>query len=398
MKISIDTLFEDPDLPSSAIHYLVNLVRWLPEVSPQHDFYVLVGPRNRRYFANGQRPNVHLVNCGISNENRALRILTQQSVIPMRMKREKIDVLFAAGNVCPLAGHFCRVLKINTLHHIHTPELIGRTRALYRRFAISASAKRADRILANSEVTKVDICRFLGVAQEKVSVVWEAADEVFHPASLEQKQRLRAEYGLRRDYVLFVSNLWLYKNPDTLLQAFARLAKGGGFDLDLVLVGRDEESYQAHLEELAGSLGIADRTRFLGEVPNHEMPAVYSGARVFVYPSLAETFGKPLVEAMRCRVPIVASNTSSIPEVLGNAGLLVAPRNIDQLSEAIRQAAFNEPLREELIARGVRRAACFSWRMAALNTMLTIERAFDEWKAVNQHGDRPVSMPAPRLG
>ncbi|HVB99473.1 MAG TPA: glycosyltransferase family 1 protein, partial [Candidatus Dormibacteraeota bacterium] len=380
MKIAIDTLFEHPERPTSAIDYLVNLVASLPAEGPQHDFYALTSPRNRRYFVDGHHRNLHLVNCGISNEHRGLRILAQQGIIPAQMRRYGIDALFAAGNVCPAVGGFCRVLKINTLHHILTPNLIGWARSRYRRYAFAASARRADHIVANSAATKADICRFMSISEEKVSVVWEAVDEVFRPVSKQQRDRFLADFGLRPDYILFVSSLWPYKNPETLLRAFAILSKERHFDLDLVFVGRDDNSYQQKLEELAGDLGIRQRTRFLGAIPNRQMPAVYSAARVFVYPSLAETFGKPLVEAMRCGVPVVASNVTSIPEVLGDAGLLVDPRDVDRLAAAIRRAATDEALRRDMIARGLSRGDLFSWTEVARRTLQITEAAHCQWK------------------
>jgi glycosyltransferase involved in cell wall biosynthesis len=379
MKIAIDTLFEHPERPSSAIDYLVNLIATLPGAAPQHDFYALTSPRNRRHFQNGHHSNLHLIDCGISNEIRPLRILAQQSVIPAQMRRYKIDVLFAAGNVCPAVGHFCRVLKINTLHHVLTPEMIGWTRSQYRKYAFAASARRADHIVANSSVTKADICRFMKIPGEKVSVVWEAVDEVFQPSSQAEKDRFLSNSRLRAGYILFVSSLWPYKNPEALIRAFSLLARQSLADADLVIVGRDENSYQRKLEQLAENLGVRERTRFLGAIPNREMPAVYSAARVFVYPSRAETFGKPLVEAMRCGVPTVASDATSIPEVLGDAGLLVNPDNVEQLAAAIYRAATDEALRRELIDRGLRRGEHFTWTAAAQQTLQIMEEAFARW-------------------
>lgn len=379
MKIAIDTLFEHPDHPTSAIDYLVNLVAFLPTVGPTHEFFALVSPRNRFRFENGHHSNLHLVDCGFSNESRPLRILAQQSVIPAQMRRHGIDVLFAAGNVCPAFGRFCRVLKINTLHHILTPELIGWARSRYRKYAFASSARRADHIVANSSVTKVDICRFMDISEEKVSVVWEAVDDVFKPSSQAEKDRFLSNFRLRSDYILFVSSLWPYKNPEALIHAFSLLAQQSLANTDLVIVGRDENSYQRKLEELAENLGLRERIKFLGAIPNREMPAVYSGARVLVYPSLAETFGKPLVEAMRCGVPIVASDVTSIPEVLGDAGSLVDPKDVQQLAAAIHCAATDESLRREMINRGLRRGECFSWTAAARQTLRVIEEAFARW-------------------
>lgn len=372
MEIGIDTLFEHPERPSSAIDYLKGLVRWLPAVGPEHFYYVFVSPRNQHQFTNLQS-NVRLVNCFVSNENMPLRIAIQQSILPSYMRRLGLDVLFSPGNVCPLWGRFHRVLKINTLHHYRIPQLVGRTRSLYRNVAFAKSARRADHIVANTATTKEEICRLIGVPEEKVSVVLEASYDFYAPIRQDEIASVRARRGVHANYVLFVSTLYRYKNLETLIRSFAKLIRERSFGCELVVAGRDCDSYQAKLEALAESLGVTSKIRFLGFVPPEDLAALYSGARVFVYPSLEETFGKPLIEAMSCGVPVVASNTSCIPEVLGGAGILVDPLDVDEMSHAIHEASTNELARPQLIKMGLQRAHCFSWEASAKQTLAVIE-------------------------
>lgn len=382
MKIAIDTLFEHAVRPSSAVDYLANLATYLPRVGPEHSYYLLVGRRGSERYEAFRRDNLTLADCLVSNEHRTSRIIVQQILVPWQMKHLKIDVLYAAGNVCPLLGDFCRVLKINTLHHYRTPKMIGYSRSVYRRAAFSASARVADCIVANSRSTRDDICNFLGERDEKVKVVWEAVDDSFVPTPVERMSTVRERYGLKRDYILFSSTLWPYKNAETLIRAFATVAIDKQMDYDLLLVGRvDDASYETRLKEMARQAMVGDRVRFMGFFPNREMPPLYSAARVFVYPSLSETFGKPLVEAMRCGVPIVASNTTCIPEILDGAGLLVDPLNVEEMANAIYRAASDDRLRDELITRGHQRGGQFSWRATAQQTLAVIEEAFVRWKA-----------------
>jgi len=377
MRIAIDTLFERATDPSSAMDYLVNLVSYLSKVGSQHSYFLFVGRLGAQRFQSLCGDNMSLVDCLVSNEHRALRILSQQSLIPWHMKRLNVDVLFAPGNVCPVAGDFCKVLKINTLHHYQTPKMIGFWKSAYRRQAFAISAKVADCVLANSNTTRDDICHFLGLDNNKVKVVWEAVDDSFGPATLKQIDSVRERHGIKREYILFSSTLWPYKNAETLIRAFAKVVMEKRLDYELLIAGRvDDPSHEAHLKVIAERCGIVDRVRFLGFFPNREMPLLYSAARVFAYPSLSETFGKPLVEAMRCGVPIVASNASCIPEVLGGAGLLVDPLDVDQMANAIYRVAVEEPLRADLIARGYRRGETFTWRIAAEQTLAVIEEAF----------------------
>src|SRR5258706_11516103 len=175
MRIGIDTLFERADTPSSAIDYLTQMVELLPQCGPEHEYFVFTSPRNLFRFEALRRPNVRFVNSFVSNEAMPLRIAVQQTVMPAQMRHYGVDLLYSPGNVCPLAGSFCRVLKINTLHHYVTPELIGRTRALYRRTAFVRSARRADHILANTSETRREICRWMGIPESRISVVFEAS-------------------------------------------------------------------------------------------------------------------------------------------------------------------------------------------------------------------------------
>jgi glycosyltransferase involved in cell wall biosynthesis len=376
MKIGIDTLFEHPERPSSVIDYLINLIEWLPRTGPEHSYYAFVSARNRHHFGHlGEVPNLQFVNCLVSNEIVPLRIIVQQSILPTLVVRMGLDVLYCPGNVCPLFGGFRRVLKINTLHHYVMPELVGRSRSLYRSFAFLRSAHKADRIVANTLATKEEICRRMEVPESKVTVVSEASYDFYASSSADRTEATLERYGLRSDYILFVSNLYRYKNVETLIRAFAKLPVEQRLRYELVVAGRDYESYQADLINVAKNVGIGQKVRFLGFVPAADLPALYTGARAFVYPSLKETFGKPLVEAMRCGVPIVASDTSSIPEVLGGAGLLVAPLDVDGMTAAICEAVWNEQVRANLIERGRARARCFSWEASAKETLRVIEEA-----------------------
>jgi glycosyltransferase involved in cell wall biosynthesis len=379
MKIAIDTLFENPDQPTGAIDYLRNVARVFPRIGPQHEFCFLVSKRGMRHFKEFEQANLRFIECASSNENLATRIIYQQVVLPLKVSSHKIDVLFSPGNVCPLVGNFCRVLKINTLHQYHTPELCGRTRTLYRKTFFGESARRADHVLANTELTKTEICKFMKVPEDKVTVIGEALYEVYSPVPMQDAQPIRAKYGLEQDYILFVSLLYPYKNVETLLKALGSLVESGK-DLRLAIVGRDFEGHQAKLQALTSELDLSDRVKFLGFVPTEDLPAIYSSAQAFIFPSLVETFGKPLVEAMQCGAPIVASNVSCIPEVLGGAGVLVDPMNAEQMAAAIARVIEDPDLRKDLIERGLKRSQDFSWTRGAEATLSLIERTFEQWR------------------
>jgi glycosyltransferase involved in cell wall biosynthesis len=379
MRIGIDTLFERPDTPSSAIDYLTQMVELMPRVGPEHEYVVFTSPRNLFRFEALARPNVRFVNSWFSNENMPLRIAVQQSLLPAQIAKHRVDVLYSPGNVCPMAGRFCRVLKINTLHHYAVPELLGRARSAYRRLMFAASARRADHIIANTQETKREICRLMGVPDENVSVVFEASFSNYSPMPADETAQVCAKHGLTPGYILFVSQLFPYKNAETLIDAYAQLRRQG-FAGELVLLGRDFLGTQAKLKAQVERLGIADSVRFLGFVELEDLPCLYCGASVFVYPSLMETFGKPLVEAMQCGVPIVAANTSCIPEVVGDAGLLVGAKDAAAMADAIRRA-MDPATRAELTARGRQRASLFTYENTAKQTLEILCRTWEQRKS-----------------
>jgi glycosyltransferase involved in cell wall biosynthesis len=208
--------------------------------------------------------------------------------------------------------------------------------------------------------------------------VYEAVDAAFEPAAdvEEPRARIRAAFHIERPYVLYVSNLWFYKNPDGAIRAFGRLrATRPDVDLDLVVAGPDDYGRVNELRALAASLGVADRVHFLGRVRFPDLVTLYQSAHVIFYPSLHETFGKPVVEAMRSGVPLVAANTTSLPEIVGDAGLLVDPADVDAMADGLARAATESALRADLVRRGHIRASMFSWDRVARETLTVCHRA-----------------------
>lgn len=377
MRIGIDTLFEDPDHGSSAIDYLTGFVRTLGTLHDANTYFLFVSRRNRKLFQSEIDPRMRFINCGASNENRALRILAQQTQEPVAAGHHALDVLFSPGNAGPLCLRAASVVKINTLHHYLVPHLIGGLRSFYRRVMFSASARRADKILANSQATKQDICRLMGVPAEKIVVIYEAVSDEFRPeqnmAALARRieQRLKVAPG----YILFTSNLYRYKNVDTLIRAFARLL-GLQHDARLLIAGGDPDGWQIDLECLVSELGIGQRVQFLGHLPNDVMPDLYRAAAVLVYPSLSETFGKPVVEAMRCGVPVIGARRGSIPEILGPAGILVEADDTEGFADAMLRILTDGELHKRFSRAGITRGQDFDWRTTTKKTIdLCVEAA-----------------------
>ncbi len=222
----------------------------------------------------------------------------------------------------------------------------------------------AAHVVTSSRAARLDIQQAYAVPSADISVVPLAADEHFRPQSERQKARVRQAYALPNEYVLCLGSNKPHKNLATLVEAWARLERArAGRNLCLVIAGRDDPRYRS-ARIRAAELGLADQVRFLPDVPDDDLPPLLAGAVCFVYPSLREGFGLTPLEAMACGTPVVVSNRTSLPEVVGNAGLLVEP-DAPGLANGVARLLDNPALRDELRERGLRQAAQFSWRRTA---------------------------------
>jgi glycosyltransferase involved in cell wall biosynthesis len=240
----------------------------------------------------------------------------------------------------------------------------------------------ATRIIADSEATCLDLIRHYHIQEHKITVVYPGCDRSLAPVTdRELLTSVRARYRLAHSYLLYVGTLHPRKNLVRLIEAFAFLTasldaetKDGASPLQLVLAGQKGWLYDDILAQVR-KLGLTERVRLTGYLPPADLPALLSGARAFVFPSLYEGFGLPVLEAMACGTPVICSNVSSLPEVAGDAALLVDPLDVDALAAALEQVVVDPELRRALVERGFRQAARFSWRRCARETLQVLEEA-----------------------
>ncbi len=279
------------------------------------------------------------------------------------VRRHPPDALLVPAHVLPLTHPPASVVTVHDVGFRYFPAAhTGRQRA-YLALSTTWAAKRAARLLADSDATRRDVIRLYGVAPERVLVAYPAVDAQYTPdASPGEAAALRTEYGLSERYVLFVGTLQPRKNVGVLIEAMARAPR----DVSLVLVGRPGWGGEAErLHAAVARLGLADRVRFLGHAPAADLPGLMRHALALALPSLHEGFGMPLAEAMACGTPTLAANTSSLPEVVGDAGLLLPARDAAAWASAVTQLAVNDGLRRRMSERGLIRAERFTWERAA---------------------------------
>ncbi len=240
-------------------------------------------------------------------------------------------------------------------------------RAAYARYL--RLARRVDRLIAISEATKRDAVERLRIAPERIVVTPLAVDERrFYLRTEGEIDDIVARYGLKRPYFLHVGASAYHKNTANILRAFDLFRRAGAADHALYIAGKWNAAPLAALQASYGDLVASGRLRVLGFVPDDDLPALYGGADALVYPSLIEGFGLPVLEAMRCGAPVLTSTTSSLPEAAGDAALLVAPRDVERIAAALERLAGEPALRADLRARGLKRAALFSWARTARET------------------------------
>jgi glycosyltransferase involved in cell wall biosynthesis len=308
------------------------------------------------------------------------RIAWEQAVAPFVLRRDRIDVLHAMAFVAPLLSPCPTVITVLDLSFLLYPDAFRTFKRSYLRLMTRLSARRARQVIAISESTRRDVISRLGVPAERVQTVYCGVDPRFEPLPTTEVATFRRQEGLPERFVLFLGTIEPRKNVSRLVEAFAQLLATDPettSDLYLVIAGGKgwfSEPVFAQVEKL----GLGDRVIFPGYVPEEDKALWYNAAMCFCYPSLYEGFGLPPLEAMACGVPVVTSNASSLPEVVGDAGLTVPPEDTAALCEALRRLTVNPALRAELAQRGRARTRRFSWAEAARQTVGVYRLALKE--------------------
>ncbi|MEA3345939.1 MAG: glycosyltransferase family 1 protein [Chloroflexota bacterium] len=299
-----------------------------------------------------------------------VRILWEQLLQPWALYRRGIDLLHAMAFVGPLASPCPFVVTIFDLSFLRCPETFRPGNRLYLRLLTQLSIRRARRIIAISEHTKADIIRWLGIPPERIEVIYCGVDEGFHPLPAEEVSAFRREKGLPERFFLHVGTLEPRKNLGLLLRAYDRLRAAGEDPPPLILAGGKGWMWE-RLFSQREELGLEDSVHFPGYVPFEELPLWYNAATCLLYPSLHEGFGLPPLESMACGTPVLSSNAASLPEVVGDAGLLLDPRDEELWAHELARVMSQPELRRELAERGLDRARRFTWGWAAEETVQT---------------------------
>lgn len=346
-------------------HYIRALVPELVMQATTHQV-VLYGEPSQLPVPAGER--VRWISTPRPLRSGSQRVLWEQLVLPHLLRRDDVDVFFSPAFILPMRWNGAGVVTVHDLNFEVSPETIHPVRRAYLRRITRWSVRRARRVIAISQSTASDIRHLYGVSEEKLAVIPYGLDAIFTPDNARALEPVvRQRYSLPDRFLLFVGTLEPRKNLPRLLEAYA-LARRHTDLPPLVLAGAPGWQHQRILTQARG-LGIEEQVVFAGYISREHLPGVYAAASALLYPSLYEGFGLPPLEAMGCGTPVLASSTSAMPEVVGDGGVLVDPRDVQQIADGILRIARDEQLRRQVIGQGLERAKRFRWDEAARCTL-----------------------------
>lgn len=364
MRIAIDAHSVGTKLGGNE-SYAVNLIESLAQIDNINDYILYITTNEARDRFHNRWPNFKV---------RSTLPHTPLIRIPLtlsaELRKNPVDVLhvqFTAPPFCPCPV----VVSIHDLSFEHLPQTFNRRSRTQLRLTVRHSARRAARILSLSEHTRRDIIETYGINEDHVNAIPLAAPDHFAPVhDNEELQRVRHTYGIDGEYILSVGSIQPRKNLARLIKAYASLRGDGSVDKlpQLVLAGKCAWLYDETLRALDES-GVKEAVVLTGYVPEGDLPALYSGALCFVYPSYFEGFGLPPLEAMKCGAPVIVGDRTSLPEVVGDAALMVDPFDMEAIGAAIKRVIKDLDLRKELSVKGQERANTFSWLETARRTL-----------------------------
>ena len=370
--------------------YIRHLVHGLAELDSENQYVLLTGPQGRE--ALDELPG----NFQIVIDRSPVYSLREQLALSWRLVRLRLDLYHATHYVLPLLVPSKVVVTIHDIIHLLYPQFLPNRFALvYAQRMMRRSLGRADRTVAVSENTRSDLMEYFGLDGSNIDVIYNGVDEVFRTRlSEEALDRWFRQLDIRRPYLLFVGNPKPHKNLDRVIQAYARSLELAEFDGPLICVG-DRTAAHFKLRQRAEQLGIADRLRLLGHVAEEVLPPLYQGARLFLYPTLYEGFGLPVVEAMASGTPVLTSNTSALKEIASGCAHLVDPLDVERMAKAIARLMTDDDYRRDLAEKGRDRSRDFRWERTAEQTLalyrevLGAEEPAGEGSGAERAGEEP---------
>ena len=370
MRIAIDAHSVGTGLGGNE-SYATNLIEALAEIDQTNCYTLYVTKREAVERFGNRWPNF-----SVRSTLPHTPLIRIPLTLSAELRRNPVDVLHVQFTAPPFSP--CPVVvSIHDLSFEHLPQTFKWRSRKQLRITVRRTARQASQVIALSEYARNDIVKTYQVSPDKISVIPLAAADHFRPIrDAEELQRVRQTYGIEGEYMLSVGAIQPRKNLGRLVAAYSHLrgAKPEGKLPKLVLAGKCAWLYDETLRAIE-ELELSDSIILTGYVPESDLPALYSGALCFIYPSYFEGFGLPPLEAMQCGVPVIVGDRTSLPEVVGDAGVLVDPFDVHALAAAIEKVVSDSNLRAKLSVQGLARAKLFEWRETARQTLAVYQKA-----------------------
>ena len=377
MRIVLNGWFIDQPHTGSG-QYTLQLLKHLPQVAPQHE-YALVVPKRNSFEIIDLTSNFQFPTSTFQRPTSNFRkVLFEQSIVPRAARAYEADLIHVPYWAPPLQSSVPIVVTIHDIIPLILKEYRGGPMVRAYTGLVSAAARGAATILTDSDASRHDIVQHLHVAEDRVRTIYLAADRRFTSrVDPIDDAAVRKNYDLPEDYVLYLGGFDARKNIETALQVYTWAQDVLGESFPLVIAGELPDRHDAVLQDpriIAKQIDVENAVRFIGPVAEEDKVALYQHARAFLYPSLYEGFGLPALEALACGVPVVGSNASSVPEIVGDAGFLVDPKDARAMAGALIAVCTDERLHDELSERALQQAERFSWEKCTRETVAAYEK------------------------
>lgn len=364
MKIGIDIRqLSTLDNKAGLYQYTYNLVSNLLSVDHSNSYTLLSSLRG---FQGDERIKSNFI---LRTSGRLSGLFLNKLSIPVECLMGRLDIFHGPCFFVPYSLRCKSVVTIHDLMVLRHPEFLKPEWVVSIRKEISASVRRSDAVIAVSSFTKKEIMELLNIPEERIRVIHNGVSPIFRPIREREKiEEVKAKFGVEGPYLLFVGNIEPKKNIETLIYAYRELRNSTSFKYPLLIAGKKSWHFPA-IWKLIQQHRMEKDIIFTDVINDDELACLYNGAELFVFPSLFEGFGIPVIEAMACGVTVVTSNRASIPEIADDAALLVDPMNVNDIAHAMYSMLRDDKLRASLRQKGIERAKLFSWEKAARETV-----------------------------
>ncbi|MGD0784507.1 MAG: glycosyltransferase family 1 protein [Sedimentisphaerales bacterium] len=385
LRIGIDTLPVVRNESGGGERCVDNLLKNLSQIDRKNEYYVFCHPSYSE-FVKSLGKNFFLVEMNKFNSRTAYRIIGQQVIIPWIARKNKLHLVHSMGNLSPFYSPCPLVVSILCMVNFTQPQLFTPyCRRVYFNYAMTKSVQKAKKVICISEYEKKQIGKYTNSPSDKIKVVYCGVDEQFKVSSSTAETPSKiAQLGIKKPYILSASAFRRLKNIETMIKVFHVLREKYNVPHQFVLTGPIiDYEYFAEVKNIIKELNEEDNVLILGNVPKEILYILYSSADLLLFLSFAEAFGIPLIEAMASGVPVVTSNSEALPEIAGEAGLVVNSASVEEAVSACYRVISDKQLRSEMIKKGLERAKIFSWEKAARNLLSIYQEVGNNNQGIN---------------